>query len=327
MQDRYAGDVGDFGKLGLLRHLTAGNPPLRLGVLWYRVADESHNNDGRHTSYLTSDAKPHAELRACDPPLASSLATMLASGERSIAALENAAGLPDTTRFHGTPLDLADVPVVDRPRVRDAWFASALSAVEHSDLVFLDPDNGLEAKSATEGQARIVKYARYADLEALRARSHSLVVYHHLGRSGGTHPEQVATLRNVLEDRLQLPARPTALTFRKGSARTFFIIPAPAHERALAERLAALAQTRWASVFERAPDERTPALPQTESERFWYARGREHARRHVLRQMLSARFGNLPPEFDRRLEDADDESLSRWIDRVLDGPTLDELLD
>ena len=296
MQDRYAGDVGDFGKLGLLRHLTAGTPPLRLGVLWYRVHDESHNNDGRHTSYLTSDAKQHADLRACDPALASALARLVASGQRSIADLERAASLPPGTRFHSTTLDLSDTPVADRPSTREDWFTSALTAVQGTDVVFLDPDNGLEARSATEGQAKIVKYAHYADLEALRAAGHSLVVYHHLGRTGGTYPEQVATLRDTLAQRLGLPHLAAALTFRKGSARTFFIIPAPAHEHALGQRLEALAESRWAAVFERAPDpsdERPQphSEPQTHSERLWHARGQRHARVQLLR--LGERLGEM----------------------------------
>lgn len=325
MQDRYAADVGDFGKLGLLRHLTAGTPPLRLGVLWYRVPDESHNNDGGHISYLTSDAKPHADLRACDPPLASALADLVASGTRTIAALQGAAGLPSNTRFHDAPLDLTDTAVADRPATREAWFEGALAAVEDTDLVFLDPDNGLEAKSATEGQAKIVKYARYGDLEALRARGHSLVVYHHLGRTGGTHPEQVATLRDTLAQRLALPRLPAALTFRKGSARTFFVIPAPAHEEALDERLAALSQTRWAGFFDRAPDT-SEALPQTQSERLWYARGQRHAREQVLHRLLSARVGEVSPAHEQTIRDASDAQLAGWLDRAIDGPSVDDML-
>ena len=53
MQDRYAGDVGDFGKFGLLRTLCELNAPqLKLGIVWYLVPEESHNEDGKHTKYL-----------------------------------------------------------------------------------------------------------------------------------------------------------------------------------------------------------------------------------------------------------------------------------
>ena len=42
MQDRYAGDVGDFMKFGLLRAVSGGVLPLRLGVNWYLTGDESN---------------------------------------------------------------------------------------------------------------------------------------------------------------------------------------------------------------------------------------------------------------------------------------------
>ena len=50
MQNRYFGDVGDFGKYGLLRKIN--NKGLKLGVNWYLVKDEGHNDDGKHITYL-----------------------------------------------------------------------------------------------------------------------------------------------------------------------------------------------------------------------------------------------------------------------------------
>lgn len=47
MQNRYTGDIGDFGKLGLLRQLQL-NTRLSIGVNWYLIPDESHNRDGHH---------------------------------------------------------------------------------------------------------------------------------------------------------------------------------------------------------------------------------------------------------------------------------------
>lgn len=41
MQDRYTGDIGDYGKRGLLHCLAVAGP--RVGVNWYRTPDESHN--------------------------------------------------------------------------------------------------------------------------------------------------------------------------------------------------------------------------------------------------------------------------------------------
>ena len=50
MQNRYTGDIGDFGKLGLLRVLQESG--LTIGVNWYLVPDENHNSDGRHVQYF-----------------------------------------------------------------------------------------------------------------------------------------------------------------------------------------------------------------------------------------------------------------------------------
>jgi hypothetical protein len=44
MQNRYAGDISDFGKLGLLRQLSKTG--LSVGVNWYLTPDGTHNGDG-----------------------------------------------------------------------------------------------------------------------------------------------------------------------------------------------------------------------------------------------------------------------------------------
>ena len=52
MQDLYIGDIGDYGKYGLLRAVTAAG--FRLGVNWYRVVPHgrSKQDDGKYTQYL-----------------------------------------------------------------------------------------------------------------------------------------------------------------------------------------------------------------------------------------------------------------------------------
>jgi hypothetical protein len=142
VQDRYAGDVGDFQKLGLLRALTQpdGSPTLRLGVCWYRTADEIHNADGKHIGYLQAATPKDRRLRECDPDLSDRLKTMLATGPRSVAALQAAGVLPANTLYFGTPLR-SGMTVIER----EAWHKNALNALAPAELVFLDPDNGLRA--------------------------------------------------------------------------------------------------------------------------------------------------------------------------------------
>ena len=53
MQNRYTGDIGDYSKLGLLRALQSAG--FSIGLNWYLTPDETHNNDGGHTKYLTQE--------------------------------------------------------------------------------------------------------------------------------------------------------------------------------------------------------------------------------------------------------------------------------
>ncbi len=51
MQNNYVGDIGDFGKYGLLNHIFNNNQ-LKIGINWYLVPDENENKDGKITQYL-----------------------------------------------------------------------------------------------------------------------------------------------------------------------------------------------------------------------------------------------------------------------------------
>lgn len=108
MQDRYTGDIGDFGKLGLLRQLESTG--LSIGVNWYRTPDEMHNSDGLHISYLRSE-----QFRSCDPNLWAALGNIVNSGKREIAALEQA-GILSATYF-GTLLDSSSGSKITRQAV------------------------------------------------------------------------------------------------------------------------------------------------------------------------------------------------------------------
>ena len=66
LQNRNAGDIGDFGKYGLLRSLARGTE-LSLGVCWYLHPDEDQRNDGGHTQYLQQTRDNRIRFRALDP--------------------------------------------------------------------------------------------------------------------------------------------------------------------------------------------------------------------------------------------------------------------
>ena len=90
MEDRYVGDVGDFGKYGLLKALclpskVSGDYNLSLGVVWYLVPDES--KDGKLTSYLKDSSKNLGFYRSCDPGLYDSLRDIVCGRPRCVSAI------------------------------------------------------------------------------------------------------------------------------------------------------------------------------------------------------------------------------------------------
>jgi hypothetical protein len=238
MQDRYAGDVGDFGKFGLLRHLCGktaqdDHPTLTSGVIWYRVADETHNGDGRHTSYLKRNPLNDRRFRACDETVYDALAALVDGKRRSVAALEGADLLTNAVYWH---------EVISRPR--GGWFDRALKAIAGCDVVFVDPDNGIERADLRDTQARSRKFVFRSEIQSLVLQGKSVVVYHHTGRLGGTAEEQTKRQLQSLRQQLSLRQRPFRVLFRRGTTRAFLILPNQAHRDVLLERTRALVQ-KW----------------------------------------------------------------------------------
>jgi hypothetical protein len=248
MQDRYAGDVGDFLNFGLLRWLI-GDGPLRLGVVWYLVPDESHNGDGKHIGYLDPSSVLGGTLRPLDPDLYDRLSDIVVTGRRSVAALDGAGVLPVGTVTHAAPLTFAGLASGDRAaRVdrRARWLADALAATQGADVVFVDPDNGLRRDDHATGayRNRAEKHAYLSEIGSLLARGQSVVAYHHADRSA---PVEVQAQRRMDEIADQLGATPLgAVRARRGSTRLFLVIPDAAHRPALSARLAALDESSWA---------------------------------------------------------------------------------
>ena len=121
MQNRYTGDIGDFGKLGLLRALRTSG--LSIGVNWYLVPNESHNEDGRYVQYLEDEA-----FRQCDETLWLELKQIIRSGQREVSALQNARLLDAV--FFSDFLSFSGKMREERISIRQEWHRKALSVLK-----------------------------------------------------------------------------------------------------------------------------------------------------------------------------------------------------
>ncbi|WP_071676042.1 hypothetical protein [Nioella nitratireducens] len=227
MQDRYAGDVGDYVKLGLLRALSPGR---QLGVAWCRYPDEDHNGDGRHISYLDQPDRYEHLDRVLFRHLRN-----ITRDARSISSL-----LPV---LHGAissdeAVDSSRIPPRQRRDWRNAWFNHVLDHLSACDLVFADPDNGIiDDNDQRKGRAKFGKQIPLAEVQTL-AHGRCAVIYHHNTRRRGGHDAEV----NHWLGEIGMPG--IAVRATAYSPRTFFVLN-PDEE--IAERVRGFC-LRWASM-------------------------------------------------------------------------------
>ena len=255
MQNRYVGDVGDFGKYGLLKALcqpeSAEEPALRLGVVWYLTSDETHNNDGRHIGYLEPTPRNVKAFRRCDPELYDLLGDIVRSDARRVSAIRQWGVLPEGTVYYDRLLDFGAEQVrpnsAARVQARQGWVQGALQATKDCDVVFVDPDNGI-GSSAQAYSRRGGKYVLLEELGPYVDRGQTLVVYHHLNRQAPADV-QIDSLSVVLRDLSVRRCHLAAARFSRGSARVFFLIGQENQETIFERRLRRFLTTAWSAHF------------------------------------------------------------------------------
>lgn len=169
MKNQYFGDINDYKKYGLLRAVLSSTG-LKTLVVWMLTPDDG-STDGKFVKYLT---KPD-EWRYYDEQLYDGLADLIErSSDRSVAMIENT-GLLGESEFYSKY-------VQDSGDSRDIWFSELASVAENYDLLFLDPDNGIEIKSRKYGTSNSSKYLYWNEIEKLWLQGKSLIIYQHFIR-------------------------------------------------------------------------------------------------------------------------------------------------
>lgn len=237
MQDRYAGDIGDYGKIALLRFLHAQG--FSIGVNWYRVAemDSEKNADG---SYKQNDGKYliSEKLRECDPTLADHLMRIAHSKRRSISSIQKADLIPGAVYFD-TPLSVES---------RSEWHQKAMDKLAEADLVFMDPDNGLKVKSVGKRSAKSIKYTFYEEVKDYIDAGKSVLIYNHRCRK--PEKEYFDDIEKKLQDEVKVYwAVIQAITFPKGSIRDYFAIPAcEEHAKLIKKAYVEMSESIWGQL-------------------------------------------------------------------------------
>lgn len=223
MRHNFVNDIGDYGKYALLRALVTSDAlPMRLGVIWYLTEHPERNGDGRRRAHLSGDGWD--EL---DPGLLAEMREIEGSlhdkNELHLSLIERSAILPTETVYFSEAIPDAGIAARLRIQARAAWFERAKQAVVDCNLLFLDPDNGLEVRSVAPGSRSAAKYVMATEIEELITTGVGVVLYQHGDRS--LWPVQRERIRQQLVS--SVAPQPLVLrTVRFGAfgARAFFCV-------------------------------------------------------------------------------------------------------
>lgn len=167
VKDQYFCDVNDYRKYGLLRCFAEAG--LRVGVCWMLTSPDQ-SNDGRKLGYLQDPQK----WRDRDPPLFDFLQRCATTNQRDVRFLERANLLPNAVFFSEL--------LGDDAAQRAGYFERALAALKDVDVLFFDPDAGIEVPSTPYGRKESYRYLYWREVEKAATIDASVVIFQHWKR-------------------------------------------------------------------------------------------------------------------------------------------------
>lgn len=163
MKNQYFGDFGDYQKFSLLKHLRDLSG-LKIVVHWMKTKDDS-SNDGSKIKYLSNVN----EWSIFEPEIFDFLTKHLALKMRDLSLYEQS--------HHARDIDFLNQYIEDG-ETREKLLEQIKDT--NSDLVFFDPDNGIEVKSTNSKNRH--KYVAWTDIRAVFDSGKSVLVYQHYSR-------------------------------------------------------------------------------------------------------------------------------------------------
>lgn len=225
MQNRYVPDLGDFSKFAVIDALS-GQGERRTALIWYLVnpheIDEAHNNDGKHTTYLTDDRQGYA---LCHPELYRRFQAIHATNEKHVGVYARHNVLPNVSYFP-EPLSYNGHPHIEREAWRTGWHQRSMETAGQAELVLLDPDNGLMPERVSPRSKSAIKYATLDECAAFYGGGkRTLVVYQHAHRQGSAEQQADRALQRLVDYLDVSRDCAFALRFHRGTTRFYLVMP------------------------------------------------------------------------------------------------------
>ena len=216
MKHGFVGDLRDYAKLTLLRRLSDA---LTISVCWMLTPDDG-GADGRRIEYLHNPRR----YRPYDPDVWDFFCwTVWGRGRRHLSAVERSGLLPQGTRFYHRWLPASG----DK---RTTYF-NRFFRNNRADLVFFDPDNGIEVGGVHWGWANSVKYVFWCEIERAWNAGYSVLIYQHI-----PHENREDFTQRIVGELMQHTGARTVYVF-EAQAVSFLLVPQERHLAGIAEVL------------------------------------------------------------------------------------------
>ncbi len=212
MKNQYFGDFGDYQKFSLLKHLR-DSAKLNILVHWMKTKDD-FSNDGAKIKYLSS---PN-EWASFEPEIFAFIDGHIKQEKRDLALYEKSEHAKNITF-------LSDF--IENENVH-AKLLEKIKTDQKSDLVFFDPDNGIEVKSTNPKNRH--KYVTWANIKTAFEAGKSVLVYQHYSRMN--RDKFIAAKLTEFKERF-----PQDVFVIKVKHSVYFLLPQIKHKKEIAKAL------------------------------------------------------------------------------------------
>lgn len=235
MKNQYVGDIGDYGKYGLLRFLASHG--IKIGVNWY-LTENDGSTDGKFTTYLKNPAD-----RVYDPELFDALQNIADHPDKTVKMIKQAGIIPDA-EFFGEMLKSSSLKADAREWNRRLWFNNSTLMLGNAELIFADPDNGISYRKTARTKDS-EKFILPEDVAEYYNSGRNVVYYCHKGRRKQEAWDQAKEeIRNHIRD-----AQLLAVTFHRGTQRSYIFVLHPDCYMKYEKIITAFLDSEWGSMF------------------------------------------------------------------------------
>ena len=210
MKNQYIADIGDYGKYSMLKHFEDAG--IRIAINWYLTKDDN-SNDGKHVRYLLDD-----KMRVYDSTVFDVLKSLYVEDKRTVSEIEKSI-LFQNVRFYNKAIDF-DGTSLEIKSQRKIWHYNGLEILKDTDLVFLDPDNGLLTSNRNN---HLDKYVLPNEVFDYYKAGRNVVFYCHKGRR---NQEQWEEYKRYMHNMISY-SKSFGITFHKGTQRSYIFVVHP----------------------------------------------------------------------------------------------------